>query len=157
MNAVQRQTDKEDAVPQATAWRKQRQQLQRFDWAQAYGHRPCQDGLWELSPYEFIMYWDVVPMRVPGSRKEWMEEPAEQWDVTITAAGRAKIEKAKGEDTKVALTPGKDYKIKPITKKGTRSIPRAEWCCVTARLVLATAKHAACTMFCTLSSSCSLG
>ena len=135
VNAVRRQTDKEDAVPQATAWRKQRQQLRRFDWAQAYGHRPCHDGLWELSPYEFIMYWDVVPMRVPGSRKEWMQEPAEQWDVTMTAAGRAKIEKAKGEETKLTLTPGKDYKVKQSTKKGRVQYPaqsgavlRHGWC-----------------------------
>ena len=123
LNAVRRQADKEDAVPQATAWRKQRQQLRRFDWAQAYGHRPCHVGLWELSPYEFVMYWDVVPMKVPETRKEWREEPADRWDVTMTAAGLAKIEKAKGEDTKLALTPGKDYKIKQNAHNGRVPYP----------------------------------
>ena len=111
LNAVRRLADKDDAVSQATAWRKQRQQLRAFDWAQAYGHRPCHAGLWELSPYEFFMYWDVLPAKVPKSRKEWTEKRSEEWDVTMTAAGLAKLKKTKDDEANVKLLPGKDYKL----------------------------------------------
>ena len=118
LNAVRRLADKDDAVSQATAWRKQRGQLRAFDWAQAYGHRPGQAGLWELSPYEFFMRWDVLPAKIPTSKKEWTEKSAEEWDVTLTAAGQAKLEKSRGDDAKVKLRPGKDYKLKPERKNG---------------------------------------
>jgi len=118
LNAVRRLADKDDAVSQATAWRKQRRQLRAFDWAQAYGHRPCHAGLWELSPYEFFMYWDVLPAKVPKSRQEWAEKRAEEWDVTMTAAGLAKLEKTKDDEANVKLRPGKDYKLKPRHRRG---------------------------------------
>ena len=118
LNAVRRLADKDDAVSQATAWRKQRRQLRAFDWAQAYGHRPCHAGLWELSPYEFFMYWDVLPAKVPKSRKEWAEKRAEEWDVTMTAAGLAKLEKTKDNEANVKLRPGKDYKLKSRHRHG---------------------------------------
>ena len=118
LNVIRRLADKDDAVSQATAWRKQRGQLRAFDWAQAYGHRPGYAGLWELSPYEFFMRWDVLPARIPTSKKEWTEKSAEEWDVTLTAAGVAKVDKSRGDEAKVALRPGKDYKLKPECKNG---------------------------------------
>ena len=62
-------------------------------------------------------------VQLAGSRKEWTEGHAEHWDVMMTAAGRAKLAKAKGEETKVALTPGKDYKIKQGAKSGRAQYP----------------------------------
>ena len=43
--------------------------------------------------------------------------PAGCMDVTVTAAGQAKLEKL-GEDATVKLRPGKDYKLKPTCKNG---------------------------------------
>ena len=118
LNAVRRLADKDEAVSQATAWRKQRGQLRAFDWAQAYGHRPGHAGLWELSPYEFFMYWDVRPAKIPRTRKEWTEKHAEEWDVTLTGAGQAKLEKKEDDEATVKLRPGKDYKLKPQRRNG---------------------------------------
>ena len=74
LNMVRRLANKDDNVPQTTAWRKQSVQLRALDWAQAYGHRPSHSGLWELSPYEFVMYWDVHPTKIPSSKKDWTEK-----------------------------------------------------------------------------------
>ena len=110
LNMVRRLADKDDNVPQTTAWRKQSGQLRALDWAQAYGHRPSHSGLWELSPYEFFMYWDVHPTKIPASKKDWTEKPPETWDVTLTSKGQTKLEKAPNPEAKVRLIPGQDYK-----------------------------------------------
>eukprot|EP00435_Cladocopium_sp_Y103_P052258 s774_g16.t1 len=48
--------------------------------AQAYGHRPSESECWWLSPYEFVMYWKLVPTKVPYSRAEWEAAPQDGWD-----------------------------------------------------------------------------
>ena len=85
-------------------------QLRELDPAQAYGHRPQQEDVWCLSPYEFSMYWDCVPMTLPLTRSEWTLQPAKHWDVTVTAKGEAKFAAAKSDDASVRLLPGVDYR-----------------------------------------------
>ena len=93
-------------------WTKKRpagkSQLREIDPAQAYGHRPRHPDVWHLSPYEFVMHWDVVPMKVPSTRLEWQTQPAGDWDVTVTQKGEAKLMSAKMDDAPVHLQPGTD-------------------------------------------------
>ena len=118
LNTVRRLADHDDAVPQRTAWRQRQQRLQRFDWARAYGHRPGQNGLWELSPYEFFMYWDVVPAKIPTTKKEWEESQSSKWDVAMTPGGASKVSKAKAGTSILKLRPGQDYKLKARQHNG---------------------------------------
>ena len=81
-----------------------------MDPAQAYGHRPQQEDVWCLSPYEFSMYWDCVPVTLPLTRSEFKLRPAKRWDVTVTAQGEAKFAAAKSDDASVRLLPGVDFR-----------------------------------------------
>eukprot|EP00435_Cladocopium_sp_Y103_P006429 s3270_g2.t1 len=78
--------------------------------AQAYGHRPSDSECWWLSPYEFVMYWKLVPTKVPYSRAEWEAAPQDGWDVKLTAAGLKKMD---GSELKAParLKPGVHYVI----------------------------------------------
>ena len=84
-------------------------QLREMDPAQVYGHRPQQEDLWYLSPYEFSMYWECVPMKAPSTRSEWTQLPKRQWDVTLTTKGEAKMAAAETDETPVRLLPGTDF------------------------------------------------
>ena len=81
-----------------------------IDWVRAYGHRPCDASCWWLSPYEFVMYWEVVPARVPQTRAEWNTEANSAWDVTLTPSGARRMEASVG-DKLVRLRPGQHYRI----------------------------------------------
>eukprot|EP00438_Fugacium_kawagutii_P017484 Skav217980 [mRNA] locus=scaffold496:402099:408191:- [translate_table: standard] len=85
-------------------------QLRELDLAHAYGHRPQRPDIWCLSPYEFSMYWDCVPVRLPHTRSEFKLRPAEDWDVTVTAKGEAKFTAAACDETSVRLIPGIDFR-----------------------------------------------
>jgi hypothetical protein len=91
-----------------------------MDPAQAYGHRPQQEDVWCLSPYEFSMYWDCVPMTVPLTRSEFTLQPAKHWDVTVTAKGEAKFGAAKSDDASVRLLPGVDFRRRERGAADTR-------------------------------------
>ena len=95
-------------------------QLREMDPAQAYGHRPQQEDVWCLSPYEFSMYWDCVPMTVPLTRSEFTLQPAKHWDVTVTAKGEAKFGAAKSDDASVRLLPGVDFRRRERGAADTR-------------------------------------
>ena len=78
--------------------------------AQAYGHRPVSAECWWLSPYEFTMYWEVVPTRVPETYDEWEKEASNVWDVDVTPAGVEKLQTTAGKGL-ARLRPGTHYKI----------------------------------------------
>ena len=78
--------------------------------AQAYGHRPPNSECWWLSPYEFVMYWKLLPTRVPYSRAEWEAAPQDAWDVKLTAAGVKKLEGSEPE-APARLKPAVHYVI----------------------------------------------
>ena len=63
----------------------EQRQLHEMDPAQVYGHRPKQDDVWFLSPYEFTMYWECLPLKMPQTRMEWMQQPRGKWDVQLNA------------------------------------------------------------------------
>ena len=71
------------------------QHLREAMTAEAYGHRPSDSPCWWLSPYEFTMQWEVIPARVPHTRAEWEATEANEWDVTLTAAGATKLNKCR--------------------------------------------------------------
>ena len=79
--------------------------------AEAYGHRPAQSECWWLSPYEFTMWWELVPTRVPYSRQEWEDSSATAWDVRLTPAGERKL-RATVRDAPARLRPGAEYAIR---------------------------------------------
>eukprot|EP00438_Fugacium_kawagutii_P008899 Skav215707 [mRNA] locus=scaffold2573:242958:252224:+ [translate_table: standard] len=85
-------------------------QLRELDPVHVYGHRPQRKDIWCLSPYEFSMYWDCVPARLPHTRSEFKLRPSEEWDVTVTSKGEAKFIAAACDDTSVRLLPGVDYR-----------------------------------------------
>ena len=85
--------------------------LREIDIVQAYGHRPSDAECWWLSPYEFTMYWALVPTRVPQSWREWVDEDSSTWDVTLTPAGQRRLQTH--DPAKLAnLRPQRDYKIR---------------------------------------------
>ena len=87
------------------------QHLREVDIARAYGHRPSGTECWWLSPYEFTMYWALVPTRVPQTRREWEDEDPVTWDVTLTSAGKQRLQKH--SPSKLAkLRPQRDYTIR---------------------------------------------
>ena len=61
------------------------QQMRELDPAQVYGHRPQRPDIWRLSPYEFTMYSDVVPVKTPQTRSDWTSQLSTCWDVEVTA------------------------------------------------------------------------
>ena len=121
-------------------------QLRELDPAQAYGHRPQQEDVWCLSPYEFSMYWDCVPgpMTLPLTRSEFTLQPAKHWDVTVTAKGEAKFAAAKSDEASVRLLPGVDFQRRErgaADKKGF--LRQQRWAGVAARMVFVSAFEAA--------------
>ena len=50
-------------------------QMRELDPAQIYRHTPQRADIWCLSPYEFGMYWDVVPLKTPHMRLEQASHP----------------------------------------------------------------------------------
>ena len=85
--------------------------VREVDIVRAYGHRPSETECWWLSPYEFTMYWALVPARVPQTRREWEEEDPAIWDVTVTPTGQQHL--LKHSPCKLAkLRPQRDYKIR---------------------------------------------
>ena len=95
-------------------------QLREMDPAHVYGHRPQQENVWCLSPYEFAMYWDCVPVTLPLTRSEFKLRPEKEWDVTVTAKGEAKFAAAKSDDASVRLLPGVDFRRKEREAVDTR-------------------------------------
>eukprot|EP00438_Fugacium_kawagutii_P033974 Skav228932 [mRNA] locus=scaffold2181:248822:258688:+ [translate_table: standard] len=78
--------------------------------AQAYGHRPADSESWWLSPYEFLMYWDLVPTKVPHTKSEWEATKPRAWDVCLTPAGERKLQAASDTEP-VRLIARVDYRI----------------------------------------------
>jgi len=64
-----------------------------------YGYRPCDDRVWYLSPLEFIMLWEFVPLPSPGSK----QTPKTEW----TDEGK----KLTPEVKKKQAIPGKHYRL----------------------------------------------
>ena len=85
--------------------------LREIDIVQAYGNRPFGTACWWLSPYEFTMYWALVPARAPQTLREWEDEDPATWDVTLTASGQQRLQKH--DRAKLAkLRPQRDFKIR---------------------------------------------
>ena len=98
--------------------------LREIDIVQAYGHRPADSDCWWLSPYEFMMYWTLVPARVPQTQREWEEEDPATWDVIITPAGQQRLQTH--NPAKLAkLRPQHDYKIRLTESPDRRLYPTA--------------------------------
>ena len=95
-------------------------QMREMDPAQVYGHRPQEEGMWYLSPYEFGAYWECIPMRAPSTRGEWKEQRSSQWDVTLTKKGEAKIAAAATDETPVRLLAGVDFERLPKTERSKK-------------------------------------
>ena len=95
--------------------------IHEIDAAQAYGHRPRDARVWHLSPYEFTMYWDCIPMTMPFSRAEWQQHPKDHWDVVVTTQGEAKLAAARTDAGVVRLVPGVDVRRRD-TKANERQI-----------------------------------
>ena len=89
----------------ATARGRRLTHLRDLDIAQAYGLRPRSADPWHVSPYEFVMCWEMVATRVPYTWQAWQALPADAWDVNLTA--RAK--KFENAQKVVRLKPGADY------------------------------------------------
>ena len=87
------------------------QHLREVDIVRAYGHRPSDADCWWLSPYEFTMYWTLVPTRVPQTRREWEDEDPATWDVMLTPAGQQRLQKHSPLEL-AKLRPQRDYKIR---------------------------------------------
>ena len=87
------------------------QHLREVDIVRAYGHRPSDADCWWLSPYEFTMYWTLVPTRVPQTRREWEDEDPATWDVIVTPAGQQRLQKHSPLEL-AKLRPQRDYKIR---------------------------------------------
>ena len=79
--------------------------------ARAYGHRPSDSPCWWLSPYEFTLYWEIVPTRVPYNAVEWNAAPADAWDVTLTRTGIAKMASTPATEP-ARLRAGAHYRIR---------------------------------------------
>ena len=97
------------------------QQLSERDIAQFYARRPKRDSVWYLSPYEFTLYWTVVPTRAPTSWVEWGQTPEELWDVTLTPSGEKKLRDAL--EARVRLVPGKDTRLRREPTNGLLAFP----------------------------------
>ena len=106
----------EEATPcSSVTWKQQRrskaQHGRAYDPGRAYGLRPQHPALWHLSPYEFVMYWEMVATNVPYTWSEWNFKGAASWDVTLTASGCGKL-KAATEKEPVHLKPWTDFRLK---------------------------------------------
>ena len=96
--------------------------LREADLVRAYGHRPCDAACWWLSPYEFVMYWDIVPARVPQTRHEWEASDDTAWDIKLTPAGMRKIGTQAG-DKLLRLRAGQHYRISVTETVDRRLFP----------------------------------
>ena len=83
--------------------------LQAADVAALYALRPTAPELWYISPYEFTMYWEILPARVPTTVAD-LQNAAAWWDVDVSPAGLEKLQRAEGG--KIELLPGVDYTLK---------------------------------------------
>ena len=126
LQAVNTAFDEGDEVARRAAyvWTRKgssgQRQMREMDPAQVYGHRPQEEDMWYLSPYEFGMYWECMPMRAPSTRGEWKEQRNNQWDVTLTKKGEAKIAAAATDETPVHLLAGVDFERLPRTEKSKK-------------------------------------
>ena len=57
------------------------------------------------------MHWEIRPTRVPFTLREWEATVPDDWDVTLTEAGRSKLESSKAEEP-ARLKPGLHYTIR---------------------------------------------
>jgi len=79
-----------------------------------YGHRGTHPAVHTLSPYEFVMEWELVPTAVPRSGGKRAEAPA-LTHCTLTPAGRRKLRSAPGvhdAQLQAGLVAGEDYIIR---------------------------------------------
>ena len=74
------------------------------DAAELYGHRPQDPRVWCLSPYEFVMYWEVCLSSYPLFLED---EHNPDHHVSLTPSGREKLGTRNSD-----LQPGVDYMIK---------------------------------------------
>ena len=92
--------------------RRKQKQLTEKDAAEFYARRPRNVPCWHLSPYEFLLYWHVVPTRCPSTLEEWASKPSTCWDVDLTTEGFAKLSQAAASSQKARLIPGQDTELK---------------------------------------------
>ena len=85
-------------------------QLAEREPAEFYARRPRNSACWHLSPYEFLLYWQVVPTKSPATLQEWETQPRSAWDVALTESGEAKLRAGGGK--RVRLVPGKDTRLR---------------------------------------------
>ena len=85
-------------------------QLAEREPAEFYARRPRNSACWHLSPYEFLLYWQVVPTKSPATLQEWKTEPRSTWDVVLTESGEEKLRAGGGK--RVRLVPGKDTRLR---------------------------------------------
>ena len=88
--------------------------------AEFYARRPRDSPCWFLSAYEFLLYWEVVPTRVPRTWREWQEHRADAWDVVVTTKGEEKLKAANASEAPgiVRFIPGVDTKLRPELPQG---------------------------------------
>ena len=85
-------------------------QLAEREPAEFYARRPRNSACWHLSPYEFLLYWQVVPTQSPATLQEWKTQPRSTWDVVLTKSGEEKLRAGGGK--RVRLVPGKDTRLR---------------------------------------------
>ena len=108
-------------------------QLAEREPAEFYARRPRNSACWHLSPYEFLLYWQVVPTTSPTTWQEWKTQPRSTWDVVLTDSGEEKLRAGGGK--RVRLVPGKDTRLR-VEPSGdtlafedipTNTLVRAAW------------------------------
>ena len=92
---VQRLNDKTPNIRRATfgeldARNPLRKKITIRDVGMLYGQRPNHPDTWYLSPYEFVMYWEVKLVDYPMSLNS-----CKDYHVDVTSAGNAKLQQCK--------------------------------------------------------------
>ena len=76
-----------------------------------YGHRPKTSPCWFLSLYEFVRYWDVMPVRYPTCLQA-NEQDDKSMHAILTESGKRRLADAKATHEKPDFQAGTDYIIK---------------------------------------------
>ena len=122
--AAKAATDRQQRVTATTLGKRQntpkQRQVTEQNVAEFYARRPRDSPCWFLSAYEFLLYWEVVPTRVPRTWREWQERRADAWDVVLTTKGEGKLKAANAPEAPgiVRFIPGVDTKLRPELPQG---------------------------------------
>ena len=122
LQAVTSACPQEDRTAVPTLWKRQAgpraRHLRACDLGRAYGMRPKGTLVWPLSPYEFVTYWELKPLRAPHTWAEWLQEPQSSWQVTLTDSGVKKLATSQETGTPAHLKPWEDCLLKPWDQSG---------------------------------------